>query len=120
MTEMTETKVVYHMLPKTAWEAVPSDEAYQAATLASEGFVHCTAEPPILEAVANRFYRSEGGDWLILAVDLSRVTAPVRWEAADGHLFPHIYGPIECAAVTQVLPFPRHADGSYRLPEALQ
>jgi uncharacterized protein (DUF952 family) len=107
------------MLPKAAWEAVPAGSSYQAATLASEGFVHCTAEPPILEAVANRFYRSEAGDWLILLVDLDQVAAPVRWEAADGHLFPHIYGPIEREAVVSVIPFPRRDDGTYRVPEGL-
>jgi uncharacterized protein (DUF952 family) len=107
------------MLPQTVWEAVSPGAAYQAATLASEGFVHCTAEPPLLERVANRFYRQEAGDWLILVVDLARVTAPVRWEAADGHLFPHIYGPIEYAAVVRVLPFGRDDAGAYHLPEGL-
>jgi uncharacterized protein (DUF952 family) len=112
--------IVLHMLPKAAWEAVPPGGDYLADTLASEGFVHCTAEPPILETIANRFYRSEGGDWLILLVDLDKVTAPVRWEAADGHLFPHIYGPIARAAVVRIVPFPRRADGTYQLPEGLQ
>ena len=112
--------IVYHMLPAAVWAAVPADEPYRAATLESEGFVHCTAEGPILQAVANRFYRSEPGDWLILAVDLRQVTAPVRWEEADGRLFPHIYGPIARAAVVQVIPFGRSEDGSYELPEVLQ
>ena len=116
----TQPHVVFHMLPKAVWEAVPAGAAYQAATLASEGFVHCTAEPPVLERVANRFYRGEQGDWLILLVDLDKVAAPVRWEAADDHLFPHIYGPIEWDAVVDVAPFPRRADGSYQLPEELR
>lgn len=109
--------VVFHMLPKTAWEAVPPGGDYRAATLVSEGFVHCTAEPAVLQVVANRFYRAEPGDWLILAVDLAKVTAEVRWEAADGHLFPHIYGPIARGAVVRVIPFPRGEDGVYALPE---
>jgi len=112
--------IVYHMLPAAVWEALPANEPYRAATLDTEGFVHCTAEGPILETVANRFYRSEGGNWLILAVDLRQVTAPVRWEEADGHLFPHVYGPIERAAVVEVIPFGRNEDGSYELPEVLR
>ena len=110
------------MLPKAVWEAVPAAGPYRAATLQSEGFVHCTAEGPILQTVANRFYRSEAGDWLILAIDLNRLdgAAPVRWEEADGHLFPHIYGPIARAAVVQVIPFGRNEDGSYELPEVLR
>jgi uncharacterized protein (DUF952 family) len=105
------------MLPKTVWEAVPPAGIYRAETLMHEGFVHCTAEPAMLPVVANRFYRAEPGEWLILAVDLDKVAAEVRWEAADGHLFPHIYGPIEADAVLRVLPFPRRADGVYLLPE---
>lgn len=115
---MAPSAVVYHMLPKAVWEALPPDGDYSAATLASEGFVHCTAEPPMLESVANHFYRSEPGDWLILSVDLQQVEAAVRWENADGHLFPHIYGPIPARAVVAVVPFPRRADGTYYLPEA--
>ncbi len=57
------------------------------------------------------------GEWLILAVDLAKVGAEVRWEAADGHLFPHIYGPIEQRAVVRVVPFPRRQDGTYYLRE---
>lgn len=123
---MPRPTIVYHMLPAAVWAAVPPDGPYRAATLATEGFVHCTAEGPILQAVANRFYRSEAGDWLILAIDLDRLdrldpaAAPVRWEQADGHLFPHIYGPIARAAVVQVIPFGRSEDGSYELPEVLR
>ncbi len=109
--------VVFHMLPKATWDALPPGGDYYAATLAGEGFVHCTAEPQMLETVANRFYREQPGDWLILAVDLEKIGAEVRWEAADGHLFPHIYGPIEQRAVTRVVSFPRRQDGTYYLRE---
>jgi uncharacterized protein (DUF952 family) len=105
------------MLPRAQWDAVPDGSAYHAGTLASEGFVHCTAEPHLLEAVANRLYRDLEGDWLILAVDLEQVAAPVRWEVADGHLFPHIYGEIERQAIVKIVPFPRRKDGTYCLPE---
>lgn len=114
---ISQSTVVFHMVPKTTWDALPFGSAYYAETLCSEGFVHCTAEPVMLEVVANRFYRSEKGDWLILTVDLEQIGAEVRWEAADGHLFPHIYGPIERCAVVRVVAFPRRQDGTYSLPE---
>jgi len=117
---VAQAQIVYHMLSKAAWEAVAAGGDYQAATLANEGFVHCTAEPWLLEQVANRFYRAEAGEWLILHIDLHQVAAPVRWEEADAHLFPHIYGPIAQQAVVQITPFPRHEDGTYSLPEALR
>ena len=113
----TQTNVAFHMLPKDRWDALSPGADYRADTLALEGFVHCTAEPPMLEVVANRFYREEPGEWVILAVDLQKVGAEVRWEEADGHLFPHIYGPIEQHAVLRVAPFPRRQDGTYYLQE---
>lgn len=113
---ISRPSVVLHMLPAAVWNQLPVGSAYFAATLTSEGFAHCTAEPAMLEVVANRFYRGEPGDWLILHIDLEQVSAPVRWEEADGHLFPHVYGPIEQRAVVRVTPFPRSPDGTYCLP----
>ncbi len=111
------TALIYHMLPQTAWEALPAGSPYAAGTLADEGFVHCTGEPSLLETVANRFYRQEPGAWLILVLAVDKLTAPVRWEAADGQLFPHVYGPIDREAVVNVVSFPRSIDGGYHLPE---
>ena len=113
----TQPAVAFHMLLKNKWDALPPGSDYRADTLPVEGFVHCTAEPPMLVVVANRFYREQPGEWVILAVDLQKVGADVRWEEADGHLFPHIYGPIEQHAVTRVVPFPRRQDGTYYLQE---
>ena len=71
MSERTATQptVIYHMLPRGCWDAQPPDAPYRADTLATEGFIHCTAEPELLAGVANRFYRNDPGDWLILVVD---------------------------------------------------
>lgn len=113
----TQPDIAFHMVPKNKWGAVTPGGDYRADTLALEGFVHCTAEPPMLVVVANRFYREQPGEWVILAVDLQKVGADVRWEEADGHLFPHIYGSIEQHAVLRVVPFPRHQDGTYYLLE---
>ena len=117
---VNQPHIVYHMLPESEWQARQAGSDYYAATLAGEGFIHCTAELPLLERVANSFYQERAGDWLILTVDLNRVAAPVRWEEAGGRLFPHIYGPIDSLAVVGVAPFPRQADGTYYLPEALR
>ena len=113
------TPIVFHMAPRACWEAQSPCQPYAGDTLATEGFIHCTAEPARLLQVANSFYRQAPGAWVILLVDTSRVTSTVRWELADGHLFPHVYGPIELAAVVQVLDFPRSAAGAYQLPPSL-
>ncbi len=107
---MTHSTVIYHMATLTDWEGTPPDANFVAATLVSEGFIHCTAEPERLLQVANRFYRSTPGEWVILVVATAQLTAPLRWEAADGQLFPHVYGPIDRVAIANVVPFPRNGD----------
>lgn len=105
--------IIYHMLPDHTWQAQSPTQPYLADTLATEGFVHCTREPERLRWVANRFYQQIPGDFVILCLETDRVQSEIRWEAADGHLFPHIYGPINLEAVAQVLPFPRNPNGSF-------
>lgn len=110
--------LIYHMVPHACWEAQSPNAPYTADTLATEGFIHCTAEPDVLVKVANSFYRPTTGAWLILAVETEQLDAEVRWEAADGHRFPHVYGPIALEAITGIVPFPRTPEGTFFLPPA--
>ena len=112
--------MIYHMLPRARWDAQQCDEPYRAATLESEGFMHCTAEPTLLCQVADRHYRHLPGDWVILFLEPQHLQAELRWEPADGHLFPHLYGPLNLDAVVRVVPFPRDASGAFLLPPEME
>lgn len=105
--------IIYHMTPTLTWQAQPPTAPYVADTLATEGFIHCTREAERLVDVANRFYRQQAGDFVILCVDTEQLQAEVRWEAADGQLFPHIYGPIALEAIIEVIAFPRNPKGYF-------
>jgi len=109
-----EAQPIYHMLPRSTWEAQPPDQPYQGDTLTSEGFIHCTGDSDLLVMVANRFYRDQAGEFVVLHIDPERVIAEIKWEAADGALFPHIYGPLNLDAVTDVTPFPRDDQGKFQ------
>lgn len=63
--------------------------------------------------MANQFYRNITEPFVILEIDEAQVKSGVRWEAADGHLFPHIYGPLNLDAVVDVAPFLRGDDGEF-------
>jgi len=119
MTQAHE-QVIYHMAPLAAWEAQRDQPVFIAASLAAEGFIHCTAEPEKLLQVANRFYHRIPGPFIIACIAPERLHAEVRWEMADGHRFPHIYGPLDRDAVIQVLTFPRAADQQFELPPELK
>lgn len=105
---------IYHMVPAALWEAVRGALALEPESLASEGFIHCTAGERNLLEVAERHYRQQPGEWLVLVLDPAMISEEVRWEVQpDGLAYPHIYGPLNVSAVTAVLPFPRDAEGGF-------
>lgn len=115
----SQSEIIYHMTPLASWEAQLAEPGFAPASLANEGFIHCTAEPEILLQVANRFYRDVQGPFIIVSVAPERLVAEVRWERADGHLFPHIYGVLNRGAVDAIMPFPQAANGDFILPPEL-
>ena len=46
--------------------------------------------------------------------------AELKYEAAAGEMFPHLYGELNVDAVARVVELPSEADGSFRLPSALR
>ena len=74
-------------------------------------FVHASPDEAVTLAVANDRFAGAAEPMVALALDESRLSAPVRREPADpapppgvaaGTLFPHVYGPVERAAVAEV------------------
>lgn len=118
--QAADEHVIYHMTPRVVWDAQCHQPAFVATSLAAEGFIHCTAEAVKLLQVANRFYRDIPGPFIIVCIAPERLAAELRWEMADGHCFPHIYGALNREAVLCILPFPRQADGAFVLPGELK
>ena len=119
MTELM-TAIIYHMAPLAMWQAQLDRPVCASPSLVQEGFILCTAEPERLEQVANQFYQESPGSFIIACIAVERLDVELRWERADGHLFPHIYGPLNRSAVVSVLPFPRSADHRFVLPQELR
>ena len=115
--------MILHLIERATWNAVCGNHQYEPASLASEGFVHCTGDLDTLLVVANSFYRDVAGELVALELDEAALTSEVRWEAPahpDGRhpvdnepLFPHVYGPLDIAAVRAVRPVRRSHDGGF-------
>ena len=104
--------MIYHLVSRRLWEEA-ADQPYRAASLASEGFIHCSFADQVAGS-ANRFYAGEN-DLLVLHIDPARLTSPLREEASgSGEMFPHIYGPINRDAVLAAQPLARGADGRWQ------
>jgi len=106
---------VLHMLPEEAWRRALVDGLVEPASLADQGFVHCTNGWTELANVGNRSYASDPRPYVALHLDLARAGAPWRYDDAAS-LYPHLYGPIPLAAVTGVAQMARAADGRFLRP----
>lgn len=119
---------VIHIASRRLWSEAQAAGQYSAPSLAAEGFIHCSTERQVV-AVAHKFYRGQTG-LVLLVIDPARLNSTLKWEAPaegapppgvpDADLFPHIYGPINLDAVTQVLDFEPASSGEFVLPAALQ
>ena len=100
--------MIYHVTDAARWARSRAEGVHTASTrgveLADEGFVHCsTAEQ--WPGVVERYYAGVP-DLLLLHVDETLLSSPVVAEQLDGapEPFPHVYGPIDLAAVVEVQP----------------
>ena len=102
----------FHLVPVAVWSAADSTQPYEAASLASEGFIHCTDGASELIATANRHYRDDPQPFLALTVDLDATGSP--WTIEDEQqIYPHIHGPIQREAILASAQIEREPDGRF-------
>ena len=107
--------MIFHITTRAEWEAALRAGEYTAPSLESEGFIHLSNRHQVA-GVANAVYRGVP-DLVLLSVDPEKLAAPLRYEHGEhaNERFPHLYGPLELAAVADVMPFPEGPDG-FALP----
>lgn len=105
--------MIYHITPAVNWQHAMAVGSYTPPAFASEGFIHCCHVQQLV-AVGQRYYRGQTG-LVVLCIDPTQVTAPLQYEPGAGRdeLFPHLYGPLNLAAVRCVVPFLPQADGTF-------
>lgn len=99
--------MILHLAVRSEWEAARDVGSYpwstRGLTLDEVGYVHCSHEHQ-WRGVRDRFYADLADDELVLLiVDESKLSSPVVVERLDGapDAFPHIYGPLDIAAVVE-------------------
>lgn len=107
----------FHLVPDEIWRAADPSSAFEPASLALEGFVHCTDGEDELVRTANRHYETDPRTFLALTLDLDRIRAPWTVEDATG-IYPHIHGPVDRDAVIAVAIMRRSEDGTFMGIEA--
>ena len=109
--------MIYHLARVEDWDAAAATGEYRISTLGrmldEVGFIHAsTAEQ--LPATAERFYRDEPGDLVVLEVDESGLDVRLE-DGGAGELYPHVYGPIPVASVVAVRPAWFEDDGGFAI-----
>ncbi|HMQ67626.1 MAG TPA: DUF952 domain-containing protein [Ignavibacteria bacterium] len=109
--------MIYHITNLTNWLKASGCKYYEPVSLETEGFIHCSPKEMIIE-VANSFYRGQK-DLLLLSIDESKVESKIIREDLyeHGFEFPHIYGPLNLDAVTEVNDLICSRNESFIIPE---
>ena len=98
-------RTTFHLVPAEVWAvAEPALERgtdYAAASLATEGFIHCTDGVDELAATFDRYYSGDPRAFLALTLDLDALDVPWRYDD-PGSPYPHVYGPISRRAIVRV------------------
>ena len=116
--------MIYHLTSRQAWREAQQRGEYRAESLESEGFIHCSTQSQILP-VAELYFKGQE-NIVLLQIDPARLSSELRWEppsggapppgVPEGDLFPHVYGPINLAAIVKVYDLESSSDGSYKTP----
>lgn len=92
--------LVYHIVLPEVWAAFDT-ELYRAASLESEGFIHCSFADQ-LDGVIERYYK-DADSIVVLEIETDRLMSRVLNEPSTGNeIYPHIYGPINRDAIVGV------------------
>jgi uncharacterized protein (DUF952 family) len=110
---------VYKILTENAFtEARRKGHFLGSADDLRDGFIHLSLADQ-LEGTLAKHYAGQDG-LLLLALDPARLGAELKWEPSrGGALFPHLYAPLDFAAMLWAEPLELGKDGVHRLPERI-
>jgi uncharacterized protein (DUF952 family) len=92
---------IYHIVLPKVWKKFDGEKFYEAESLSTEGFIHCSFEDQ-LEGVLERYY-SGVERVLTLEIDPELLASRlVNEPSTNGEIYPHIYGKINLDAVVAV------------------
>ncbi len=112
-------RLILHITPRSHWQQAQQLGAYEADSLATEGFIHFSDLHQVTRT-ANRFYKGQS-DLVLLCVHPDALQSELRYDPIEtGEYFPHLYGPLNLDAVVQVVDFPPNETGNFELPTAIE
>lgn len=91
--------MIYHVTSEQQWAAALKNGYYEAPSLHTEGFIHCSKREQVA-GVLERYYQGQK-ELLLLHIDENKLSSPLQYELAPSVMeqFPHVFGPINLNAV---------------------
>lgn len=102
---------IFHLATPAEWAAARDAGHLAPASLAREGFVHCSTEGQVAATIERHFDGVD--DLVLLRLHADGLADALRWEESrPGEAFPHLYRAIDLAEVAEVIPWHRDRDGA--------
>ncbi|HSI87973.1 MAG TPA: DUF952 domain-containing protein [Pyrinomonadaceae bacterium] len=93
--------IIYHVVLPEVWEHYRTRPSYQAESLQTEGFIHCSYKDQ-LDGVLKRYYKN-AGRILVLHIETDKLRSKLVEEpSTGGENYPHLYGRLNHNAVVKV------------------
>ncbi len=92
---------IYHIVLPEVWEKFKEEKFYEADSLQTEGFIHCSFAEQ-LDTVLRRYYK-DAEKVLILHIEPKMLASKLVEEpSTGGEIYPHIYGKINAEAIIKI------------------
>jgi uncharacterized protein (DUF952 family) len=93
--------LIYHIVLPEVWEKFETEDFYEAESLRSESFIHCSFAEQV-EGVLQRYYKDKE-KVLILTIEPEKLTCElVNEPSTNNEIYPHIYGKINRDAIVGI------------------
>ena len=98
--------IIYHVTTDAEWKSALEKGAYEASSLQSEGFIHCSEDRQVA-GVLERYFKGKKG-LVKLVIDTDKLVSKLvyDWSPSTADTFPHIYGAINTGAVIEIVQLP--------------
>ena len=114
----SRVSLLYKIMTKQEWAAAQAQGTYEGSEVdMKDGFIHLSAAHQVRATAQKHF--AEMADLLLVSVLEKNLVKNLRWEVSrGGDLFPHIYGPLQLSAISEVIPLPL-VNGVHQFPDGL-
>jgi uncharacterized protein (DUF952 family) len=93
--------LIFHIVTPETWEKFKDENEYEAESLQTEGFIHCSYRHQ-LDDVLQRYYK-DAESVLIMHINPHYLKSELIAEpSTNREIYPHIYGKINKSAIVNI------------------